>query len=194
MLRVVLCSILFSVALGAKGQACSDLVSDKSRLDCFDRLAVCRDVSGYRERLVCYDREFGNTSIETTNTVLPETTSTPISSQEEPSPGQVPAESPPKRKSENSVENSAVSSFGLPAEKREASHITSRISGDFSGYSGKQRFQLENGQVWQMRRDKGVRRFKALKNPEVIIKTNVLGFYVMSIPTIKLKLPVKRLK
>lgn len=51
--------------------------------------------------------------------------------------------------------------------------MTSRIVGEFSGWSGKTRFVLENGQVFEQRR-RG--RWKiTLDNPEVRISENFMG-------------------
>ena len=69
-----------------------------------------------------------------------------------------------------------------------------KIVGDFSGWSGRTTFILDNGEVWQQRRADSVRRTKRITNPEVKIKKNLMGFYVMEIPAVKVKMPVTRIK
>lgn len=57
--------------------------------------------------------------------------------------------------------------------------ITTRILGEFSGWTGKTIFVLENGQTWQQRR-RG--RWKtSLVNPEVVLSRNFTGAYELSI-------------
>ena len=69
-----------------------------------------------------------------------------------------------------------------------------RMIGDFSGWSGKTLFRLDNGEVWQQRRLDSVRRTKTISKPEVRISKNFMGFYVMEIPAAKVKVPVTRIK
>ena len=47
-----------------------------------------------------------------------------------------------------------------------------KIVGDFSGWSGKTTFILDNGEVWQQRRADSVRRTKRITNPET--KSSIL--------------------
>ena len=57
--------------------------------------------------------------------------------------------------------------------------ITTRILGEFSGWTGKTVFALENGQTWQQRR-RG--RWKtSLVNPEVVLSRNFTGAYELSV-------------
>ena len=57
--------------------------------------------------------------------------------------------------------------------------ITTRILGEFSGWTGKTVFALENGQIWQQRR-RG--RWKtSLVNPEVVLSRNFTGAYELSV-------------
>lgn len=69
-----------------------------------------------------------------------------------------------------------------------------RIVGDFSGWNGKTRFNLDNGEVWQQRKPDSMRRMKAISNPEVKITKNFLGFYVMEVPAADVKVPVTRIR
>ena len=75
----------------------------------------------------------------------------------------------------------------------EESEILSRISGDFKGWSGDTRFNLENGQIWQQRR-RGNYRYVGEPNPEVRISKNFMGFYRLEVVESGKSVQVKRLK
>ncbi len=72
--------------------------------------------------------------------------------------------------------------------------IKSNILGEFTGWQGRTKFELANGQVWEHRRKWDVFRHRPITDPEVIIKKNFLGFFTMEIPAAKVKLPVKRIR
>ena len=57
--------------------------------------------------------------------------------------------------------------------------IVSRIDGQFIGWSGKTVFKLQNGQIWKQRL-KGRWKYIA-DSPEVVIRKNWLGYYVMEV-------------
>lgn len=65
-------------------------------------------------------------------------------------------------------------------EAREEFEVTSRIAGDFRGWSGDTVFYLENGQVWRQRLD-GRYVYKGPPNPEVRISRNLLGFFKLTL-------------
>jgi hypothetical protein len=58
--------------------------------------------------------------------------------------------------------------------------IVSRLSGDFSGWTGKTIFTLENGQRWQQRLE-GRYSYDGPPNPEVRITRNFFGFHKMTL-------------
>ncbi|WP_439101544.1 hypothetical protein [Congregibacter sp.] len=58
--------------------------------------------------------------------------------------------------------------------------VRSRIVGDFSGWSGKTVFRLENGQTWRQRLS-GRYPYRGPANPEVIISKNWAGFFKMTL-------------
>ncbi|EAQ96410.1 hypothetical protein [Congregibacter litoralis] len=69
------------------------------------------------------------------------------------------------------------------SEVREAKknyEVRSRIVGDFSGWTGKTIFRLENGQVWKQRLS-GRYPYRGPANPEVIINKNWAGFFKMTL-------------
>lgn len=70
--------------------------------------------------------------------------------------------------------------------------ITSRIVGDFRGWSGKGRFILENGQVWKQTDKKKF--YLKRTNPEVEIRKGVLGGYFFSLIGSGSKCKVQRVK
>ena len=70
--------------------------------------------------------------------------------------------------------------------------ILARIVGEFNGWSGSTRFVLDNGQVWQQRND-GQYRVR-LQNPEVEIKRNIMGFYVLRLAGKNRRVGVKRIQ
>ncbi len=70
--------------------------------------------------------------------------------------------------------------------------ITTNIKGEFTGWTGKTVFYLNNGEVWKQRRSGFYR--KKLESPEVVIKRNFLGFYDMHIVEAGRKVGVTRIK
>lgn len=70
---------------------------------------------------------------------------------------------------------------GIRAEikKSETAGIKSRIAGEFQGWTGDTLFQLENGQVWRQRLPG--RWVTRRSSPEVEIKKNMLGFWVLRV-------------
>lgn len=69
--------------------------------------------------------------------------------------------------------------------------ITSRIVGEFNGWSGKTRFVLENGEVYEQRR-RG--RWKiTLNNPEVQINENFMGALELEVVSEGRSIGVRRL-
>ena len=67
--------------------------------------------------------------------------------------------------------------FGLDRRDEYAvDSITTKVRGRFEGWSGKTRFYLENGQVWQQRL--GGTYYKIVKNPEVVIEKESLGYWM----------------
>lgn len=71
--------------------------------------------------------------------------------------------------------------------------IKSRLVGEFDGWSGKTKFVLENGQVWQQRNSANWRS-PTIQNPDVVVRKNVLGFYVLDVDGVKRSVGVKRVQ
>ena len=70
--------------------------------------------------------------------------------------------------------------------------IRSRIDGTFKGWSGKTRFKLENGEIWQQRQSSTY--MTTLESPEVVIRKGRMNFYTMEVPAIGRKVHVKRIR
>lgn len=82
-----------------------------------------------------------------------------------------------------------VDDFRAPPEKID---YVSRIAGEFNGWSGRTRFTLENGQVWEQRR--GNRWKITLDNPEVRIYQNFLGAFEMEVISEGRSIGVRRIR
>lgn len=75
---------------------------------------------------------------------------------------------------------------------RESIVIESRIDGELEGWTGKTRFLLQNGQIWEQRR-RG--RWKvSLMNPEVRLTQNFLGAWEMEVVSEGRSIGVRRLR
>jgi len=69
--------------------------------------------------------------------------------------------------------------------------VKSRISGEFTGWTGDTVFRLENGQVWQQRYGK---KWKTrLNNPQVVITRNFLGSFEMKVIDADRSIGVRRI-
>jgi hypothetical protein len=74
----------------------------------------------------------------------------------------------------------------------EEQEILSVILPPFTGWTGKTIFKLENGQVWQQRRQ-GNHPYRG-SNPQVKISKNIMGFFRMELVENGKSVQVKRLK
>lgn len=78
-------------------------------------------------------------------------------------------------------------------KKLKAKPIVSAIKGDFTGWTGKTIFRLENGQVWQQRND-GYFRYRKDTPAIAVIERNALGFHSLKIEGFRRKVGVKRVQ
>ncbi len=70
--------------------------------------------------------------------------------------------------------------------------ITAALVGPFTGWSGKTRFKLDNGQVWQQRQNKRYR-YRGSEDPVMVeISTNMMGFHVLRVVGTNARVGVKR--
>ncbi len=77
-------------------------------------------------------------------------------------------------------------------QKKSFEDLNSRIDGLFRGWTGKTKFKLANGQVWQQRYSN--KWTTKIENPEVRISRNALGFYDMEVLAKGRKIGVRRIK
>jgi hypothetical protein len=120
-------------------------------------LAECAAIKDEAVRLFCYDRAAGRSSAASPAEVAP----APLDTKPAPT-GEAPSPEP------------------KPATVKAPERIESRIVGRFSGWAQGTRFQLENGQTWEVMT---IARFQAgpQEAPKVVIARDFLGQYQMSV-------------
>ena len=74
----------------------------------------------------------------------------------------------------------------------ETDQITSRILGEFKGWSGYTKFQLENGQIWQQSSEGLL--IVRMNNPTVIIKKSFFGTYNLNVEGVNSTVKVRRIQ
>ena len=74
----------------------------------------------------------------------------------------------------------------------ETDQITSRILGEFKGWSGYTKFQLENGQIWQQSSEGLL--IVRMNNPTVIIKKSFFGTYNLNVESVNSTIKVRRIQ
>ena len=79
------------------------------------------------------------------------------------------------------------SSLNEPAE------ISTRVVGEFRGWTGRTKFVLENGQIWVQAEDDSFY-IRKLTNPEVHLERGLLGAYFLRVEGYGSRVRVKRLK
>jgi hypothetical protein len=73
--------------------------------------------------------------------------------------------------------------------------IVSRIPGEFTGWTGNTRFELENGQVWEQHGDHSRLVGVTLNNPTVTIKPSLIGgAWYLSVEGYNTQTKVRRVK
>lgn len=89
----------------------------------------------------------------------------------------------PIRKRDGSVE--------FYPDEGDREEVRSRIDGEFTGWNGRTRFKLQNGQIWQQA-ESGSRE-SGLNNPEVTIKPALMGSWLMHVRGCNCSVRVKRI-
>jgi hypothetical protein len=69
--------------------------------------------------------------------------------------------------------------------------VSTRIVGTFTGWRGKTKVTLENGETWQQRHKS--KWIVKMENPEVVIDKNLMGFYKMTFVESGRAMGVKRI-
>ena len=162
---------LYAQSVEQKLKECSEIEVSLIRLQCYDRITKSPDVINAkptRERVNIFSRLANRGENENT--------------EEEPT-------------SENQSNTSNVKSddnFGLII-RDDRDSISSKIVGNFEGWSGTTKFKLENGQVWQQS-SFGVLRVK-MSNPNIVIKRSILSdTYTLKIEGLNSSIRVKRIE
>ena len=89
----------------------------------------------------------------------------------------------------------SIETFGnerIAQVEDETDQITSRILGEFKGWSGYTKFQLENGQIWQQSSEGLL--IVRMNNPTVIIKKSFFGTYNLNVEGVNSTVKVRRIQ
>ena len=89
----------------------------------------------------------------------------------------------------------SIETFGnerIAQVEDETNQITSRILGEFKGWSGYTKFQLENGQIWQQSSEGLL--IVRMNNPTVIIKKSFFGTYSFNVEGVNSTIKVRRIQ
>jgi len=90
-----------------------------------------------------------------------------------------------------------IAEFGAESIERDTvESIEARLAGDFTGWTGKTVFALDNGQVWRQTRNyiQPYSPRKPISQPKVTITRGALGSYNMRIEGVRKTVQVKRVK
>ena len=93
------------------------------------------------------------------------------------------------------VVSQKVDQFGnerIAQVEDETDQITSRILGEFKGWSGYTKFQLENGQIWQQSSEGLL--IVRINNPTVSIKKSFFGTYNLNVEGVNSTVKVRRIQ
>jgi hypothetical protein len=82
---------------------------------------------------------------------------------------------------------------GLPDTTTERTEISSRLVGTFSGWSGDDLFELENGMVWQQA-ETGRFSVPPVENPEVRIRPGMFGSWQLQLEGYNTRIRVRRVQ
>ena len=89
----------------------------------------------------------------------------------------------------------SIETFGnerIAQVEDETNQITSRILGEFKGWSGYTKFQLENGQIWQQSSEGLL--IVRMNNQTVIIKNSFFGTYNLNVESVNSTIKVRRIQ
>lgn len=98
----------------------------------------------------------------------------------------------PARNVESSAPAPAEDKMGFKPRPEDRTTIVSRIDGEFSGWSGRTTFKLQNGQVWRQVDGKSFPHNST--NPEVRIEPKSFGTWKMYVEGLNRSVKVKRIK
>lgn len=173
--------IVESQSLDEELKKCSEITVSLIRLQCYDRLAKAPEVSSAEPTDRPQRRSLFQRRTRDKN----------VNNEQAQSSTQVAQEEAPKV-DQTQVNSQSSESFGLVIENNTISKTTSRVIGQFDGWTGDTVFRLENGQIWEQ---SGNGFFKvSMNNPSVTIEKGVLGGYILSVEGYNSRVKVKRVQ
>ena len=160
------------------------------------KLKECSEITVSLIRLQCYDRITENPEVQTAKPIRERTglLSRLGRGSEKTDDNKQEKDSETETVSNNDLSEVSESNdnFGLII-RDERESIQSRILGEFKGWDGYTKFELENGQVWQQS-SAGVLRVK-INNPTITIKrSRVSDTYMLKIEGLNSSVRVKRIE
>ena len=185
---LILCCIggpIHAQTLQDQIEECSNIQVSLIRLQCYDRLTQTPVVSKPAEttRKKFRLRRNRNQAAEEARKESVADASTDVLSQKSSGTSSV-----------NEMDKS-IETFGderITQVEDEVDQITSRILGEFKGWSGYTKFQLENGQIWQQSSEGLL--IVRMNNPTVIIKKSFFGTYNLSVEGVNSTIKVRRIQ
>jgi len=185
---LILCCIggpIHAQTLQDQIEECSNIQVSLIRLQCYDRLTQTPVVSKPAEttRKKFRLRRNRNQAAEEARKESVADASTDVLSQ--------------KSSGTSSVKeiDESIETFGnerIAQVEDETNQITSRILGEFKGWSGYTKFQLENGQIWQQSSEGLL--IVRMNNPTVIIKKSFFGTYNLNVESVNSTIKVRRIQ
>ena len=182
---------IFALILTTAATACAQeefsrrLTPQERKAAGLDRLS--REQLATLDALILRDRQGGAPAVAVTPSAAPAAVRpapAPIAEPATPRAAQPTDEAKPEQKKRL---------FGLPA-RDEVAAITGTLSGEFRGWNGNTRFQLEDGQVWVQTDHADTREFTPQQNVRVKIAAAVFGDYKLTVEGSRIWVRVKRLE
>ncbi len=148
-----------------------------------DALQHCTGIDDDSARLVCYDAAAGR------NQPVKSHTRPMVQTEQKP-----PAKTRPPEPAPAAAVEDDMDEFGVEhvQESRGGDSITSRYDGEFTGWSGRTLFKLENGQVW--RQAESGRYRTTLDRPVITIERAAFGSYRLKVEGLNRTIRVKRVR
>ena len=146
-------------------------------------LEECRDIDAADARLACYDALAGRVEAPAEPPAPP---AAPVTAPDEPAPAPAAAPQEPAAPVAAAGPEAPAGDnarFGIEQVERKAESpdvLESRLVGDYEGWFGNTRFELENGQVWRQVQS-GKARYRGPPNPKVWIRKRAVGSYRLQV-------------
>ena len=185
---LILCNVgepVHAQTLEQEIEECSNIQVSLIRLQCYDRLTqkpVLTQSTETARKKFRLRRNKNQTTEETKEKSVADETSDALSQKSS------------GKKNVNEIDES-VETFGserIAQVEDEADQITTRILGEFKGWSGYTKFQLENGQIWQQSSEGLL--IVRINNPTVTIKKSFFGTYNLNVEGVNSTIKVRRIQ